>query len=178
MHERETKGNVASGRGNAQATWDEQAREVARHLEAALANGKSLPDQCSLGDLRARTRKMRAEAALARARAQARSRRTACVQTPFRQPRAQRRARRTARRVSRAVVARRAQADTGGSTDGDGPSSDGPPSRPRAASLRGLPRQGALQRRHRRQGGVLPSRDTVHGGERAPLDGSSSRGAS
>lgn len=169
MHERETTGNVAPQRGNAQAAWDEQAREVARHLEAAAAHGKPLPDQCSLGDLRDRTRKMRAEAALARARAQARSRRIACVQIPFRQPRGQRRARRTARRISRAVAVRRAQADTGGSADGDGASSDGPPRRPHAASLRGPSRQSALQRRHRRQGGVLPSRDTVCAGEGAPL---------
>ena len=81
MHERETTGNVASQRGNAQAAWDEQARQVARHLEAAAAHGKPLPDQCSLADLRDRTRKMRAEAALARARAQARSRRIARANT-------------------------------------------------------------------------------------------------
>ena len=68
MHKRETRENIAAPHGDAQAALDAQVLEIMKHQEAALAHGKLLPAQCSLDDLRARTRSIRAEAALARAR--------------------------------------------------------------------------------------------------------------
>jgi hypothetical protein len=146
MHRRETRLNIAPGESDAQA--------VQRHLETLHRNGVPLEGQISLAELAARARS-----------ADARTRRPH-VRVPnvrLRRVRGQRRVR--ARRVSRAVSIRRVQSDAGGS---DGPSSDGPPRPRRTAPHPDLSRQGALQRRHRRQGGAPLFAAPVPGGSLEP----------